>query len=86
MRLTDRTTPFLAASNNDTARLTVLAVAMWFWNDSARTREQTLKYCRDACGELSIQLLEETVVLARTRRDAQGRRPSHIEVRQWVCR
>ncbi len=65
----------------DTIALLVLAVALWFWNDSARTREQTLKYCRDACRDLDIQLLEETVALAHTRlkRDARG----HLLVHRW---
>ncbi len=65
----------------DTIALLVLVLVLWFWNDSARTREQTLKYCRDACRELSIQLLEETVALARTRlkRDARG----HLLVHRW---
>ena len=65
----------------DTIALLVLAVALWFWNDSARTREQTLKYCREACRDLDIQLLEETVALAHTRlkRDARG----HLLVHRW---
>ncbi|MGH8513076.1 MAG: DUF3301 domain-containing protein, partial [Gammaproteobacteria bacterium] len=45
----------LGALVADTIALLVLAVALWFWNDSARTREQTVKYCRDACRELDIQ-------------------------------
>ncbi len=59
----------------DAIALLALAAGVWFWNDAVRVREQTLKHCRDACRELDIQLLEETVAIARTRlvRDARGR-------------
>ncbi len=55
--------------------LLLLVGAVWLWSDSLRARELTLNRCRDACNELCVQLLDETVALSRItlKRDARGR-------------
>lgn len=52
-----------------------LAIGLWFVFDSLRAREQALAACRAACEEMDVQLLDQTVALARLRlaRDARGR-------------
>lgn len=44
-----------------------LALAVWFWQDSLRAREQVLRACGQACARVGAQLLDETVVLQRLR-------------------
>ncbi len=55
--------------------LALLAVAVWFWADSARARELTLKHCARLCKEANVQFLDQTVALSRLRlaRDARQR-------------
>jgi len=55
--------------------LGLLALAVWFWADSARTRELTLQHCAQACREANVQFLDQTVALAGLRlgRDARQR-------------
>ena len=55
--------------------LIAIALACWFWSDSLRARERVLVACRQACGQLEVQLLDQTVVLSRLRlvRDPRGR-------------
>jgi hypothetical protein len=52
-----------------------IAGLVWFWADSARAREQMLARCRALCEDLNVQLLDQTVGLARLSlvRGAQGR-------------
>jgi hypothetical protein len=38
-----------------------------FWYDSLRARESALKYCRAQCNARKVQLLDQTVALARLR-------------------
>lgn len=52
-----------------------LGIGLWFVFDSLRAREQALHACRSACREIDVQLLDQTVALARLRlaRDGRGR-------------
>lgn len=52
-----------------------LALVAWFWLDSMRARETAIGASRRACQEYGVQLLDETVALARLRlrRDPLGR-------------
>jgi hypothetical protein len=45
--------------------LTLIAALVWIWADSARAREQALSRCRSLCRELNVQLLDQTVALAK---------------------
>jgi hypothetical protein len=60
-----------------------IASLVWFWADSARAREQMLRRCRTLCEELDVQLLDQTVGLARLAlgRSLQGR----IQLRRWYA-
>jgi hypothetical protein len=53
----------------------LIAALIWFWSDSLRARERTLRACATACEQLNVQLLDQTVSLSRLgiRRDAHGR-------------
>ena len=44
-----------------------IAVAIWYWQDSLRSRELTLKNCRRICGEHNVQFLDQSVHVARFR-------------------
>ena len=63
--------------------LGLLAGLVWFWADSARAREQTLKRCRSLCEELNLQLLDQSVSLEKLRL-ARGRR-GNVELRRWYA-
>ena len=39
----------------------------WYWQDSLRSREFTLKQCRRLCKEHNVQFLDQTVHVARVR-------------------
>ena len=58
------------------AALLLLAAAAgaWFWSDTLRAREALLATCRRLCRELSLQFLDDSVVLTRLKlgRGAQG--------------
>jgi hypothetical protein len=41
------------------------AAVLWFWTDTLRARESALRACGNACRELDVQLLDQTVALAR---------------------
>lgn len=43
------------------------ALLGWFWHDSLRAREQVLSACARACRNADVQLLDQTVALARLR-------------------
>lgn len=45
--------------------LLILALLVWFWADSLRTREVALEICATACKKINAQLLDETVALRR---------------------
>jgi hypothetical protein len=44
----------------------LFAVA-WYWQDTLRSREFTLKQCHRICKEHDVQLLDQTVHMARIR-------------------
>lgn len=52
-----------------------LVLLIWFWMDGRRAHETALRVCKHTCKEADLQLLDETVSLARLglRRDARGR-------------
>ncbi len=37
----------------------------WFWSDSLKARERALQICANACLQMDVQLLDETVAVAR---------------------
>jgi len=50
----------------------ILAIAslfalVWYWQDTLRSREFTLKRCRRLCEENGVQFLDQSVYVARTR-------------------
>ncbi|HEV7166307.1 MAG TPA: DUF3301 domain-containing protein [Gammaproteobacteria bacterium] len=49
------------------ALLTLVCVAIWFWNDSLLARERMLETCARLCRDLRLQFLDETVTLASIR-------------------
>ena len=55
--------------------LAAIGVAMWYWSNSLRTREQALRICADACRQMNVQLLDQTVAVRRLGigRDGGGR-------------
>jgi hypothetical protein len=55
--------------------LTLTAALVWFWTDSMRTREVALRRCAELCRQMDVQLLDQTVRLARLRlgRNDKGR-------------
>ncbi len=61
--------------------LAVLALLLWFWVDSMHAREEALRRCAILCREMDVQLLDQTVRVARLRlaRDDRGR----IHVRRF---
>ena len=63
------TTPF------DIAIVLTLLVLGWLWFDSFRAREAGIRAVRRACAEEGLQLLDETIAIARMRprRDEHGR-------------
>lgn len=59
----------------DVAALLALAIAVFFWVDSLRARERAVAAGRAACRRYGVQLLDDTVAIARLRiaRDDDGR-------------
>ena len=47
--------------------LAALAGVAWLWIDSMRARERALSASRNACAQVNVQLLDETVALTRLR-------------------
>ncbi|MES9843194.1 MAG: DUF3301 domain-containing protein [Candidatus Sedimenticola sp. PURPLELP] len=43
----------------------LIALAIWFWLDSARAREIATGICAAACAERKLQFLDQTVALRR---------------------
>lgn len=54
----------LTVVSDFTPVLLILAV-LWFWLDSARSREAAVRVCAAACRERNIQFLDQTVGLRR---------------------
>jgi hypothetical protein len=63
--------------------IAALAGLVWFWADSTRAREQVLKRAGNLCDEMGVQLLDQSVELARLKlaRGAQGQ----LCVRRWYA-
>ena len=59
----------------------VMVGIVWFWANSLRIREKVLRRCASACTQLDVQLLDQTVALARLAlaRNAEGR----VVLRRW---
>lgn len=59
----------------------VMVGIVWFWANSLKIRERVLRRCASACEQLDVQLLDQTVALARLAlaRDQEGR----LSVRRW---
>lgn len=59
----------------DAAALVVLVAAAFAWIDSLRARERAVAAGRDACKRYNVQLLDDTVSIARLSlaRDEDGR-------------
>lgn len=49
---------------NSLLAMLVLASLAWFWADSLKAREQALRASANACRQLGVQLLDQTVSLA----------------------
>lgn len=49
--------------------LAVIAGLIGFWIEATPAREQMLRSCRRVCEEMNVQLLDQTVALARLRLD-----------------
>jgi hypothetical protein len=47
--------------------LLLAGLLVWFWLDSLRARERAIEISRNACQKLGLQLLDQTVSLARLR-------------------
>lgn len=54
--------------------LILLALIVWFWQNTLAARDQALRAAREICHHQQLQLLDGTVVLQRTRlqRSARG--------------
>lgn len=77
--------------------LLIGAALLWFWTDSMRAREQAMRVSALACKQLELQLLDQSVALARlgltrgTRGRIQLRRVYRFEfstdgVERWTGR
>jgi hypothetical protein len=55
--------------------LILLSVMALFWFDTQRSQEVAKSICKQVCGQLHLQLLDDTIAIARIRfrRDDQGR-------------
>ena len=55
--------------------LAVVGVVTWYWSDSLRVREQALRICSEACRQMGLQFLDQTVMVRKLGfgRDSRGR-------------
>ena len=44
--------------------LLLLALAVWYWQVSLKGREHAIRQCKSVCGDLDMQLLDQTVSLS----------------------
>lgn len=60
--------------------LALIGGLVWLWWDGARAREVTLSRCQRLCGELNVQLLDQTIALVKLSlgRGAAG----HVQLRR----
>ncbi len=47
--------------------IAALFALVWYWQDSLRSREFALKRCRKLCDEHNVQLLDQSIHVARLR-------------------
>lgn len=61
--------------------LGLTVVIVWFWTDSMHAREMALRHCTKLCRQMDVQLLDQTVRLARLRigKNQKG----HIQFRRF---
>ena len=53
---------------HETLLIALLAAGLvWLWFDSMRARERVIVVCTRACKQMDVQLLDQTVALARMR-------------------
>ena len=54
--------------------LLLIAAGLWYWLDAMRTKEIAIQACRNACQNVQVELLDETVALSgvHVRRDRDG--------------
>lgn len=64
---------------NSLLLLALLGLALWFWQNSLRARDQARQVCARLCQQSGVQLLDDTVALQRLwlRRDPGGRLRLH---------
>ena len=55
--------------------LAVIGLVVWYWSDSLGTRERALRICAEACRQIDVQLLDQTVAVRKLGigRDGSGR-------------
>jgi len=53
----------------------IIGLIAWFWQDSLRTRERAMRAAAQACHEINVQLLDQTVSLESLKpiRNTRGR-------------
>lgn len=59
--------------------LVLLAIMIWFWQNTLAAREQALRAAREICLHQQLQLLDGTVVLQRTRLRRSSRGPATLQ-------
>ncbi len=62
------------------ALLTITAL-VWFWGDSMKAREVAIKRCSALCEDMNVQLLDQTVRVARLRVDRNRR--GQLQIRRF---
>ncbi|HDN25902.1 MAG TPA: DUF3301 domain-containing protein [Thioploca sp.] len=60
---------------NSVILLILLGIVAWFWFDTQRSQEIAKAICKQTCGQLHLQLLDDTIALMRVRlkRNSRGR-------------
>jgi hypothetical protein len=60
---------------NSIILLVILGMIAWFWSDTLHTLERAKAICKQVCGQLHLQLLDDTIALVRVRlkRNSRGR-------------
>jgi hypothetical protein len=52
---------------NSVILLILLGITAWFWFDAQRSQEIAKAICKQVCGQLHLQLLDDTIALVRVR-------------------
>ncbi len=60
---------------NSVILLVILGLIAWFWFDTQRSQEIAKLTCQQVCGQLHLQLLDDTIALRRVwlKRNRRGR-------------